>query len=90
MKVKELQAYLSECDPESVVLIPGFETVATMQAAEPDLVIQCKSNLCKEDAMLGNRCVSPFGQTGESSVWIGWSKDYRSDYFLYYLKNPEA
>ncbi|POE07488.1 hypothetical protein BV921_18995 [Pectobacterium odoriferum] len=64
-------------DPERIVLVLGFETVTTMHAAEPDLVIQCKSNLCKEDAILGNRCVSLFGQTGESSVWIGWSKDYR-------------
>lgn len=89
MKVKELQACLAECDPESLVLISGFETVATMLAAEPDLVIQCKSNPYKEDAMSGNRCVSSFGQTGEPSVWIGWSKDYRSDYFLHYLENPE-
>lgn len=43
MKVKELQAILAACDQDSVVLIAGFETTASLYVAEADLVIPCNS-----------------------------------------------
>ncbi|MBA0170455.1 hypothetical protein [Pectobacterium versatile] len=86
MKVKELQKYLAACDPDNIILIAGFETVSTMLVAEPDLVIQCKSVPYKEDAMSGNRCVC---SNGDSSVWIGWNNDYRTEHFLDHFAAPE-
>ncbi|UVO09334.1 hypothetical protein LW347_04995 [Pectobacterium polonicum] len=86
MKVKELQAILAACDQDSVVLIAGFETTASLYVAEADLVIPCNSVSKSEGAMSGNRNISV---EGEPSIWIGWNNDYRTKTFLDAVANPE-
>lgn len=80
MKVKELQQKLAECDPEAIVLVAGFETTATLAVAEADAIISCTTEPCSEDSMSGNRVLS---SCGNPSIWIGWSKDYRTESFMY-------
>ncbi|PWD54848.1 hypothetical protein DF209_21405 [Pectobacterium polaris] len=86
MKVGELRALLAEYDQDATVLIAGFETQASVHVAEVDMVTECKSLSQPEDAMLGNRAISV---SGDSSVWIGWSKDYRTENFLHAVADPE-
>ncbi|ATA26775.1 hypothetical protein BIY26_07130 [Brenneria goodwinii] len=86
MKVSELQKLLAACDQDATVLIAGFETTASLFVAEADLVTQCKSVPQPESSMSGNRSIS---LDGDSSIWIGWSKDYRTESFLDAIKNPE-
>lgn len=76
MKVKELLVLLSSCDPEAIVVVDGYEAVQGPELAEVDLVSLCKSVETREEAMTGNREMS---DDGIPSVWIGWSKDYRTD-----------
>ncbi|HHH1744447.1 TPA: hypothetical protein ACPY9J_004081 [Yersinia enterocolitica] len=86
MKIRELQEILANYDPEATVLVAGFETTASSWVAEVDLVTPCTSVLQKESEMLGNRKLT---HIGDPSVWIGWSKDYRTESFLYAVVNPE-
>jgi len=79
MKVKQLQALLANEDPDAEVVIAGFETHTSPDVAEADLIIRCKTVPSPEDSMMGNRKLQ---EDGASSVWIGWSKDYRTEYFL--------
>lgn len=76
MKVKDLQALLSVCDPEATVVVDGYESVHSPELAEVDLVSLCKSDEKLEDPVTGNRMLS---DSGIPSVWIGWSKDYRTE-----------
>ncbi|MBA0211890.1 hypothetical protein [Pectobacterium brasiliense] len=86
MKVRELQALLAKYDPDTTVLIAGFETTASLYVAEADLVIPCSSVSKSECAMSGNRNISV---EGEPSIWIGWNNDYRTEIFLDAVVNPE-
>ena len=76
MKVKDLQTLLSVCDPEATVVVDGYESVLGPELAEVDLVSICRSVEKLEDPVTGNRMLS---DSGISSVWIGWSKDYRTE-----------
>lgn len=87
MKVSELQALLAKCDPNATVLVAGFETTTTLWVAEADLTIQCKSVPKHEDIFAGNRNIS---LNGDAAIWIGWSKDYRTESFLDAVSNPES
>lgn len=87
MKVKELQKLLADCDPEATVLISGFETTTTACVAEVDIIELCTSVPAQDvDPMSGDRRVS---RSGAQSVWLGWSRDYRTDSFLNILNNPD-
>lgn len=90
MKVKELLALLAEKDPEAVVLISGFEVVGTVYVAEADVIADMQTVPVPAhltDTMTGNRqCVSA---GGESSVWIGWHDDYRTESFLRDAQHPD-
>jgi hypothetical protein len=85
MKVKQLAALLANEDPEAEVIVAGFETTASAHAAEADSVLRCKVISCTESSMMGNKKLAADGQ---SAVWIGWSKDYRTDSFIDAIANP--
>ncbi|MGB3251624.1 hypothetical protein [Buttiauxella gaviniae] len=86
MKIKELQEILASCDPDATVLIAGFETTASAFVAEADTVVKCNSTYSEEgDHFSGDREVT---LTGDNSVWIGWSDDYRTESFLRELPEP--
>lgn len=86
MKVRELQALLTECNPDATVLISGFETTASLWVAEADTVTPCVSVSQPESSTLGNRKLA---SDGEASVWIGWRNDYRTNSLLDAVANPE-
>ncbi|GAB7259009.1 hypothetical protein [Dickeya ananatis] len=86
MKIKELQEELSKYDPDATVLVAGFETTATSLVAEADTIIPCSSVPRADEPMSGNRALSVDGNT---SIWIGWSKDYRTESFLYSIAMKE-
>ncbi len=68
-------AKLSTLDPETLVVVDGFETsLCPGPVAEVDLVVHCQTVERDEDPLYGNR---KFAKEGAPSVWIGWSKDYR-------------
>ncbi|EPM1694334.1 hypothetical protein L9F31_004252 [Klebsiella pneumoniae] len=76
MKVKDLIALLQNQDQDAEIVIAGFETVCSKMVAQPDMVIPCLSVAATPDCYEGNRQLST---SGEPSVWIGWSGDYRTE-----------
>ncbi len=89
MKVKELIAKLSELNPEDIVLISGYETMGGVYVAEADMLVPMQTVQITDsvDTLLGNR--KSVASQGESSVWIGWKDDYRTELFLEDALNPE-
>ncbi|AIJ10622.1 hypothetical protein HLX14_004067 [Escherichia coli] len=86
MKVKELIEQLKKLDPEAVVVVAGFETQSTGKVAGADIIKECLTTSCSEDNMQGNRILA---QNGTSSVWLGWSGDYRTEYFTRAIDDPD-
>ena len=86
MKVKELITQLQNLDPEAIVLVAGFETQSTGRVAEADIIKECLTVSTSEDPMQGNRKLS---REGEASVWLGWRKDYRTEYCLRAIDDPD-
>lgn len=86
MKVKDLQAILAAADPEATVAVAGFETTASTWLAEVDVVVPCTTNACPEVPMTGNLKLK---SEGTPTIWIGWSKDYRTDSFQAAVANPD-
>ena len=86
MNVKELIAKLQNLDPEAIVVVAGFETQSTGRVAEPDIIKECLTVLTNEDPMEGNRILA---SDGESSVWIGWGRDYRTEYLISAIDDPD-
>lgn len=85
MKVKDLMALLAKEDPEAVVVVAGFETVASNDVAEVDLLTSCTTAESLKDSMTGNRRVV---SQGDATVWLGWTEDYRTRSFLDVVANP--
>ncbi|EKT4478400.1 hypothetical protein QEL91_004126 [Pseudomonas putida] len=85
MKVKDLIALLAKEDPDAVVVVAGFETVASNDVAEVDMLTACTTAESREDSMTGNRKVV---SQGEATVWLGWTDDYRTKSFLDAVANP--
>lgn len=86
MKVKDLMALLAKEDPEAAVVVAGFETVASNEVAEVDLLTTCTTAEAREDSMTGNRIVV---SQGDPTVWLGWTNDYRTKSFLDVVADPE-
>lgn len=86
MKVKELIDQLQKLDPEAVVVVAGFETQSTGRVAETDLIMQCHTIATSPNVMEGNRNVA---RDGVSSVWLGWSNDYRTECFINAVNDPD-
>jgi hypothetical protein len=85
MKAKDLIAILAK-DPEATVVVAGFETVATNKVAELDTVLPCTTVEATEYNFEGNRKLK---RDGERTLWLGWSKDYRTKSFLGAVAEPE-
>lgn len=86
MKVKELIEQLQQLDPEAVVVVAGFETQSTGIVAGADIIRECLTTSRYEDTMQGNRVLA---NDGTASVWIGWSKDSRTEYFSQAIDDPD-
>ncbi|ENE0538331.1 hypothetical protein ACM4N5_003783 [Escherichia coli] len=86
MKVKELIALLQNQDQEAEIVIAGFETVCSKMVAQADIVTPCQTVSVTSDSFAGNRQLST---SGEPSVWIGWSGDYRTEGHRNVLNNPD-
>lgn len=86
MKDKELIDLLQQLDPEAVVVVAGFETQSTGIVAGANIIRECLTTSSREDIMQGNRVLA---NDGTASVWIGWSNDYRTEYFLRAIDDPD-
>ena len=86
MKVKELIAQLQLHDPEAVVVVAGFETQSTGLVAEADTIKECVTVSVKADSMTGVRSLE---NEGSPSVWLGWGDDYRTEFFVSAITDPD-
>ena len=86
MKVKELIAQLQLHDPEAVVVVAGFETQSTGLVAEADTIKECVTVSVKADSMTGDRSLA---KEGSPSVWLGWGDDYRTEFFVSAITDPD-
>ncbi|WP_411697339.1 hypothetical protein [Citrobacter freundii] len=86
MKVKELIAQLQLHDPDAVVVIAGFEPQSTGLVAEADTIKECVTVPVQADSMTGDRSLA---KEGSPSVWLGWGNDYRTEFFVSAINDPD-
>lgn len=84
--IERLQAIREQVGGSAKVAVAGFETDASNWIAEADMVILCEAEVCSADSMLGNLKLK---KPGSPTVWLGWSKDYRTRSFLDAAANPD-
>lgn len=87
MKVKELIVQLQLLDPNAVVIVAGFETQSTVLVAEADTIIECVTEPVLAGSMAGDRSLA---KEGSPSVWLGWGDDYRTEFFVNSIAEPDG
>ncbi|MFJ7794685.1 hypothetical protein [Pseudomonas sp. NPDC096950] len=85
--IERLQAIREQVGGKTKIAVAGFETHTTNWLAEADMLVVCQTDPRPGNStMEGNLSLT---KSGQPTVWLGWSQDYRSECFLRAVEDPD-